>query len=139
MRSLYLSAPVRLSEVPADAADSLAGPYRAAYEGVVALCEQQGWHVCHSLDAGADAQRLLESSDAFVALRFAHMRTALMPNFELMNAVGKTQSGRDRPVLVFKLEATTEFDEHWLGTPGAVEIVGDPQLLLEHVKQTLSQ
>lgn len=135
MRSLYLSAPVALKDVQAPGAGDLSEPYRTAYEGVVALCAKHGWHVYHSADAGDRAEGWLRSSDAFVAIRFAHMATALMPGWELANAAGKTPGGEDRRVFVFKLEITTEFDEFWLGKPGTTEVVGEAQELLGQLEQ----
>ncbi len=137
MRALYLSAAVSLKDVPARGASDLSETYRTAYEGVVDLCVKHGWRVHHSSGAGDRAEGWLRGSDAFVAIRFAHMATALMPGWELANAAGKTPSGEDRQVIVFKLEATTEFDEFWVGKPGTSEVVGDAQKLLEQVEQML--
>lgn len=136
MRSLYLSAPIRLQDLPGTEED-VAASYRAAYAGVVLLCEQDGWQVHHSREAGDRAEGWLRGSDAFVALRFAGVKTALMAGWELMNAVGKAPSGQDRAALVFKLEPTEEFDEYWLGKLGATGVVGDPQKLLEHLEHVL--
>jgi hypothetical protein len=81
MPTLYLSTHATLDEVPpaSESADNLAGPYSAAFEGVVALCERHGWQVHHSREAGDRVERWLKSSGAFVALRFPAMCTALMP------------------------------------------------------------